>query len=131
MNFFFCQSKGNLEHKISSNAFALLGSVLILLRTQFNGRLLDTVGDQKDLETIIAFVAQLDEYIGVSNTNMHLRLAVGKSARVLVPHPADYRWMSKDQSPWFPNFEVYRQSIDGTWEEAFASLTSDLRVLRG
>ena len=34
-------------------------------------------------------LALLDEYIGVSNTNMHLRAAAGRTARVLVPRPAE------------------------------------------
>ena len=79
-----------------------------------------------ELETMLAVMACLDEYIGVSNTNMHLRAAVGKSGRVLVPHPADYKWMAAGRSPWFPAFKVYRQSVDGGWGTAFASLSSDL-----
>ena len=84
------------------------------------------MGDESDLENMLAVMACLDEYIGVSNTNMHLRAAVGKSGRVLVPHPADYKWMAAGQSPWFPAFQVYRQSVDGGWGSAFASLLSDL-----
>ena len=88
-------------------------------------------GDNTDLETMLAVMACLDEYIGVSNTNMHLRAAVGKSGRVLVPHPADYKWMAAGQSPWFPTFQVYRQSVDGGWGTAFASLLSDLIKTNG
>ncbi|MAI12158.1 MAG: hypothetical protein CBD27_10880 [Rhodospirillaceae bacterium TMED167] len=101
------------------------------LEAQFHGQVLGVAGDNTDLETMIAVMACLDEYIGVSNTNMHLRAAVGKSARVLVPHPADYRWMTTGRSPWFPDFQVYRQSADGGWGGAFASLSSDLSVADG
>lgn len=99
------------------------------LEAQFHGRVLGVAGDDTDLETMIAVMACLDEYIGVSNTNMHLRAAVGKSGRVLVPHPADYRWMAAGRSPWFPDFHVYRQSTDGDWAAAFASLSSDLSTV--
>lgn len=80
-----------------------------------------------DLEGMLALLEQLDEYVGVSNTNMHLRVAVGKTARVLVPAPAEWRWMRAGRaSPWFPGFTVYRQSLQGDWSEAFATLKRDL-----
>jgi hypothetical protein len=60
---------------------------------------------------------------------MHLRAAVGKTARVLVPRPAEWRWtMVGDESPWFPGFRVYRQGPDGDWSEALARLARDLRA---
>ncbi len=101
------------------------------LETHFHDKVLGVVGDDPDLETMTAVMACLDEYIGVSNTNMHLRAAVGKSGRVLVPHPADYKWMAAGQSPWFPEFKVYRQSVDGGWGAAFATLLLDLSETNG
>ena len=58
----------------------------------------------EDLEGMLALLALLDDYIGVSNTNTHLRAGVGKTARVLVPSPPDWRWMMNHArtSPWFP-----------------------------
>ena len=80
-----------------------------------------------DLEGMLALLALIDEYIGVSNTNMHLRAAVGKTARVLVPQPAEWRWMASGAaSPWFPGFSIYRQSLDGEWGGALARLRKDL-----
>lgn len=82
----------------------------------------------EDLEGMLALLTLLDEYIAVSNTNTHLRAGVGKSARVLVPSPPDWRWMMNHsrQSPWFPGFSVYRQSIQGDWQPALAQLKRDL-----
>jgi hypothetical protein len=85
-----------------------------------------------DLESMLALLALLDDYVGVSNTNTHLRATVGKTARVLVPRPADWRWMSAgDESPWFPGFRVYRQSPDGDWETALGRLRGDLLAAFG
>ena len=36
---------------------------------------------------MLALLSLIDEYVGVSNTNMHLRAGVGKTAKVLVPAP--------------------------------------------
>ena len=81
----------------------------------------------EDLEAMLALLAVIDEYIGVSNTNIHLRASAGRLARVLVPWPAEWRWMaSGPSSPWFPGFSLYRQSIDGEWSAALAALKQDL-----
>jgi tetratricopeptide (TPR) repeat protein len=82
-----------------------------------------------DLESMLALLALLDEYIGVSNTNMHLRAAAGRTARVLVPVPAEWRWMQSGRSsPWFPGFGIYRQSLQGDWSNALARLAADLEA---
>jgi len=83
----------------------------------------------EDLEDMLALLALIDEYVGVSNTNVHLRAGLGKHARVLVPQPAEWRWMaSGNRSPWFADFSVYRQSNEGDWTEALARLTHDLQA---
>jgi hypothetical protein len=82
----------------------------------------------EDLEDMLAVLAVIDDYIGVSNTNMHLRAGAGRTARVLVPWPAEWRWMATgDESPWFPGFRVYRQLPDGSWDDALRRLAADLR----
>jgi hypothetical protein len=85
-----------------------------------------------DLEDMLALLALLDDYVCVSNTNTHLRAAVGKTARVLVPRPVEWRWMATgDESPWFPGFRVYRQGLNGDWEAAVARLRRDLLAAYG
>lgn len=81
-----------------------------------------------DLAELLALMALLDELVGVSNTNVHLRAAVGRPARVLVPHPSpDWRWMHEgDRSPWFPGSTVYRQTPTGDWSPALERLHADL-----
>jgi tetratricopeptide (TPR) repeat protein len=83
-----------------------------------------------DLERMTALLAVLDEYVGVSNTNMHLRAGVGRPARVLVPYPPEFRWPTEgESSPWFPGFRVYRQRADRGWNDAFARLAADLQAI--
>lgn len=79
-----------------------------------------------DLEMMLALLSLLDDYIGVSNTNMHLLAGLGKTAKVLIPYPAEWRWMaSGKESPWFIGFKIYRQHSDGSWNHALSELTSD------
>jgi tetratricopeptide (TPR) repeat protein len=80
-----------------------------------------------DLESMLALVGLLDEYVTVSNTNVHLRAARGRDCRVLVPYPPEFRWMATGaESPWFPETRLYRQASDGGWSRALAALTADL-----
>lgn len=83
----------------------------------------------ENLEQMLALLSLLDDYVGVSNTNMHLCAGLGRTARVLVPNPPEWRWMaSGEESPWFPGFRVYRQTLDMDWSAAFDKLAEDLAV---
>ncbi|MCH8197368.1 MAG: hypothetical protein IH904_04720, partial [Proteobacteria bacterium] len=80
-----------------------------------------------DLEEMLALLALLDDYVTVSNTNVHLRAGAGGTCRVLVPNPPEWRWMAAgDESPWFRGSKVYRQGTDGDWDRAYAALARDL-----
>ncbi|HHZ93505.1 TPA: hypothetical protein EYN65_23975 [Candidatus Poribacteria bacterium] len=53
----------------------------------------------------------------------HLRAAVGKTSRVLVPFPPEWCWMDAGtESPWYPGTAVYRQSMLGDWAESIQRL---------
>ncbi len=80
-----------------------------------------------DLAEMAALLAALDDYVCVSNTNTHIAAGVGLAARVLVPHPAEWRWLSAgDASPWFPGARVYRQDAHRSWAAAMRHLAQDL-----
>ena len=93
----------------------------------------DLTALNEELEDMLALLSLLDEYVTVSNTNVHLRAGAGRTSRVLVPDPPEWRWMAKGaESPWFPGSAVYRQGRNGDWGAAFGALTKDLnRALNG
>lgn len=62
-----------------------------------------------DLDNTLALLSLLDDYFGVSNTNIHLLAGLGKTAHIYVPYPADFRWFSSGNSEWFPGFEISRE----------------------
>jgi len=79
-----------------------------------------------DLDTMLAVLARLDEYVAVSNTNVHLRAAAGRTARVLIPAP-EFRWMAAgEESPWFPATRLYRRGPRNDWRAPLARLRADL-----
>ena len=116
------------------------GTLVALQRAPFDGEI-DALTDRagrpahdmtalnEDLESMLALLTLLDDYVCVSNTNTHLRAGVGRTSRVLVPFPPDYRWMLEGhESPWFPGTRTYRQSPDGGWDDAFRDLARDLET---
>ena len=86
----------------------------------------DLTAYNEDPEDALALMCLLDRYVGVSNTNMHLAVACGVTADVMVPFPPEWRWGLSGDSPWFPGFRVHRQTPNGDWTEAFSSLASSL-----
>ena len=82
----------------------------------------------EDLADALALLHHLQDYVAVSNTNVHLNEALGKRTRVLVTNPAEWRWMREGgTSPWFAGAMIYRQAQDGSWDEALKQLAADLR----
>jgi hypothetical protein len=117
----------------------LHASVVIVQRRPFDGEChafraalgrdaLDLSAVNDDLEDALAALSLLDEYVGVSNTNTHLRAGCARRpARVLVYAVPEWRWgVRGDRSPWFPDARVYRASPDGSWAAALESLGTDL-----
>ncbi len=86
----------------------------------------DASQSNEDLEDALAMMARVDDYAGVSSTNVHLRAGAGGAGRVLVPAPPEWRWMASGDSPWFPQFTTYRQERAAGWQPALDRLARDL-----
>jgi Tfp pilus assembly protein PilF len=80
----------------------------------------------EDLPGMLALLALIDEYVAVSNTNIHMLAGLGRTARVLVPYPPEWRWMREGASPWFPGFTLYREPRSRGWAEPLSRLRKDL-----
>ena len=70
-----------------------------------------------DLEELLGLLDSLDDYAGVSNTNVHLVAALGQRARIAVPSPAEWRWAPSQAAAWFPRFDVVRQRYGEAWRD--------------
>jgi len=105
---------------------------LDMLRAMLRQPVLDASALNDELEDMLALLGQLQDYIGVDNTNMHLATGIGKACRILIPHPPEWRMqVSGVQSPWFPDFRLYRQAADGDWRKALDALRADLVEAHG
>jgi len=88
---------------------------------------LDAGPVNNDLDAMLGLLASLDDYVGVSSTNVHLRAGLGLPARILVPQPPEWRYgRAGATSPWFPGFHLYRENRESGWKDAMGALASDL-----
>lgn len=69
----------------------------------------------------------LDLVISVDTMTAHLAGALGKNTWTLLPHNADWRWMTdRDDSPWYPTMRLFRQQREGDWEGVIAAVAREL-----
>ena len=72
----------------------------------------------EDLCDAAAVISQLDLVICVDTALAHLAGALGKPVWLLLPMPADFRWLEgREDSPWYPSMRLFRQRIRGDWTE--------------
>lgn len=99
------------------------------LQSACGGRVHDFSSLNADLERMLALLRLVDDYLGVSNTNMHLCAGLGRPADVLVSGSVEFRWMAEGtRSPWFPDFRIHRQQANGDWAAALGEAVSALRA---
>lgn len=83
-----------------------------------HGRFMDTAAVIKNLDLVLT----VDTSIG------HLAGALGIPVWVLLPKPADWRWMLKrNDSPWYPSMRLFRQKKCGNWTEVMQEVCTALQ----
>jgi ADP-heptose:LPS heptosyltransferase len=85
---------------------------------------------QVDFGESAALMLQLDLVIGIDTSVMHLCGALGIPGWVLLMHVADWRWLlARDDSPWYPSLELFRQPRHGDWDAVLDNVSARLDEL--
>ncbi len=93
--------------------------------TQTN--LLDISAELGSFADTGAVMAALDLVIAVDTAVVHLAGAMGIEAWVLVPEPADWRWLlGREDSVWYPSLRLFRQSAPTDWTPVMARVAAAL-----
>jgi ADP-heptose:LPS heptosyltransferase len=72
----------------------------------------------------------MDVVVSVDTSVAHLSGALGRPTWILLPHVPDWRWMlDREDTPWYPTAKLYRQKAAGDWNEVFARVAADLRLI--
>ena len=65
----------------------------------------------------------LDLVISCDTSIAHVAGALGRPTWVVVKRVPDWRWMLEGtRNPWYPTVEVFRQTVDGAWDDVFARI---------
>jgi tetratricopeptide (TPR) repeat protein len=86
-------------------------------------------GDKMDFDSTAALIETLDLVISVDTSIAHLAGAIGKPLWVLLPHVADWRWLTeREDSPWYPSARLIRQLERGDWPGVMQRVYLELRT---
>jgi Tfp pilus assembly protein PilF len=81
----------------------------------------------KDFSDTAALCELMDVVVTVDTSVAHLAGALGRPTWILLPAPADWRWLrERRDSPWYPSARLFRQPAAGRWDLALDQLRADL-----
>jgi ADP-heptose:LPS heptosyltransferase len=81
----------------------------------------------QDFSDTAALVSLLDRVITVDTSVAHLAGALGKPVWILLPYAPDFRWLvDRNDSPWYPTAQLFRQPAFGDWSSVIADLKNAL-----
>jgi Tfp pilus assembly protein PilF len=85
-----------------------------------------------DMDGVAALISSLDIVVTVCTTAAHLSGALGKSALVMVPAVAEWRYgESGAQIPWYPALRLFRQQNSGAWGDVIFAVAAELAGVAG
>ncbi|MEG4114041.1 MULTISPECIES: tetratricopeptide repeat protein [unclassified Microcoleus] len=77
---------------------------------------IDLSDNLNDFADTAAVISQLDLVISVDTAVAHLAGALGKPVWILLCFMPDWRWMlQREDSPWYPTAQLFRQQTPGDW----------------
>jgi tetratricopeptide (TPR) repeat protein len=81
-----------------------------------------------DMDEVAALIAGLDLVVTVCTTVVHLSGALGKTAWVMVPAVAEWRYLeSGAEIPWYPALRLFRQRHRNEWGDVIAAVRAGLQ----
>ncbi len=82
---------------------------------------------QTDFADAAAMIENVDLVISVDTSVAHLAAAMGKETWIVLPHAADWRWMTvRNDSPWYPTATLYRQKNQDDWTNVIQEVRREL-----
>lgn len=84
--------------------------------------------DDQGMADMAAIIANIDLVITVDTAVAHVAGAMGKPVWVVLSTMVDWRWLlDRDDSPWYPTMQLFRQQRRGDWPPVFARMANQLK----
>ncbi|WP_322085246.1 glycosyltransferase family 9 protein [Burkholderia sp. BCC1999] len=94
-------------------------------------RPVDPMEHVRDFADTAAIIAHLDLVITVDTSVAHVAGALGKPVWILSRFDGCWRWLAdRDDSPWYPQARLFRQSEPGQWSDVVERVAGALEHLR-
>jgi tetratricopeptide (TPR) repeat protein len=91
--------------------------------------LLDVSAELGDFADTAGLISALDLVITVDTSVAHLAGALGKPTWLMLPFAPDFRWLlDREDTPWYPEMRLFRQSRAGDWDGVVARIDAALRL---
>ena len=91
----------------------------------------NVVFHEKDLlgmEKTAGLIENLDLVISVDTSIAHIASSIGKPVWLLLSYLHDSRWMlNRDDSPWYPNLTIIKQTKHNNWSEVIKIVNKKLK----
>ncbi len=74
-----------------------------------------------------AIMANLDLVVTIDTSIAHLSGALARPTAVLLRKVPEWRWLlERDDTPWYPTAQLYRQEAESAWDAPIARLVTDV-----
>jgi len=84
----------------------------------------------QDFGDTAAAMEAMDLIISCDTSVAHLAGALGRPVWVALPHAADWRWLQdREDSPWYPGMQLFRQPKRGDWTDLFQKIEEKLTAI--
>jgi hypothetical protein len=99
-------------------------------RGEREGPAMADFGTADDIAGVAAVIVGLDLVITVDTMVAHLAGALGVPVWLMLHFAADWRWLTRHDSPWYPTMRLYRQPRPGIWDAVVGAIAAALRAGR-
>ncbi|WP_339750011.1 tetratricopeptide repeat protein [uncultured Rubinisphaera sp.] len=91
------------------------------------GEIISAKEKVKDFADTAAILQEIDLLITVDTAICHLAGAMQRPVWNMLPHTPDWRWhLNREDSPWYPSMQLYRQPRWGDWKAVVKKIAAEL-----
>lgn len=92
--------------------------------------LINIAAEILDFEDTMAVLEAIDVLVTIDSSVGHLAGAMRRPVCTMLPYAPDWRWLlDREDTPWYPEMRLFRQTTPRRWDDVVARVASHLRGL--